>query len=122
MLEIAKKLKQKYPGKKIRLNTDGLGNLVHERNILPELAECIDSLSISMNAQDAATYVRYCPSKYGEKAYLAVKDFIKEATKYLPEVVASVVGAPGVNKEECQRIAEQELGAQFRFRDYNVVG
>jgi len=122
LLEIGKKLKDKYPDKKIRLNTDGLGSLVHERNILPELSTCIDSLSISLNAQDAATYVRYCPSKYGEKAYDAVKDFIKIATQYIPEVYATVVGAPGVDREACRKIVEEECGAHFRFREYNVVG
>ncbi len=122
LLEVARTLKSKFPKIKIRLNSDGLGNLVHQKNILPDLATCIDTVSVSLNAQDAKTYVTYCPSKYGESAYPAVKDFIRDATKYIPTVIASVVGAPGVDREACRKIVEDDLGAQFRFRDYDVVG
>lgn len=122
LLEISKQLKETYPNLKLRINTDGLGNLVHERNILPDLAKYIDSLSVSLNAADAETYAKICPSKFKEAAYPAVKDFIKEAVKFIPDVTASVVGMPGMDEAECRRIAEDELGAKFRWREYNNVG
>ncbi|MCA9772231.1 MAG: YchF/TatD family DNA exonuclease, partial [Myxococcales bacterium] len=57
-------------GKRVRLNTDGLGRLVHGRDILPELAGLIDAVSVSLNAQSAEVYDRICPSKYrGGDAY-----------------------------------------------------
>jgi len=41
----------------------------------------------------------------------------------LPEVVVTALdGLPGVDIEECRRIAEQELGARFRRRVYGLVG
>lgn len=121
LLEIGKRLKEKYPSKKIRLNTDGLGNLVHERNIIPELAEVIDSVSVSLNAQDAQTYVKYCPSKYKEAAYPAVKDFIREAVGKIADVQATAVGADDVDEKACQKIVE-EMGARWRFRELDNVG
>lgn len=56
MLEkTAKYVKEKYK-LPIRVNTNGLGNLYHGRDIVPELAEYIDSVSISLNAANAEEY------------------------------------------------------------------
>ncbi|MCB1214925.1 MAG: YchF/TatD family DNA exonuclease [Deltaproteobacteria bacterium] len=109
-------------GKKVRLDTDGLGNLIHGRNILPELQGLIDSVNVSLNAENAETYIKVCPNRYGKEAYPAVKDFIKEAKKYIPWVQASVVGHPEVNIKASQKVAEEELGVLFRHREYNNVG
>ena len=48
----AKYVKEKYK-LPIRVNTNGLGNLYHGRDIVPELSEYIDSVSISLNAANA---------------------------------------------------------------------
>ncbi len=109
-------------GKKVRLDTDGLGNLIHGRDILPELKGLIDAVSVSLNAPDAETYARICPSRFKEKAYPYVKEFIKEAKDYIPDVTASVVGVPGLDVEKCKKIVEDELGVKFRLREYNQVG
>jgi TatD DNase family protein len=52
----------------VRLDTDGLGNLVHGRNILPELQGKVDAINVSLNAPDAQVYAKICPSKYKEAA------------------------------------------------------
>ncbi len=117
---VAKVLKQK--GARVRLDTEGLANLVHGRNILPELAGLIDSISISLNAPDAKSYAKICPSKFGEAAYPAVKEFIREAKKHIPQVTASVVGLPNLDLDACRQIAEVELGVKLRVRPYDEVG
>ncbi len=105
----------------IRLNTDGLGSLVNKRNIVPELAECIDAVSVSMNAQDEAVYVRHCrPAMAG--SYVAMQDFLKEAKLHIPEVTATAInGLEGVDIKACKALAEQ-LGVRFRARELDVVG
>ncbi len=118
--EVSRRLKENG-AKRIRVDTDGLANLVHKRNVLPELKGLVDSISISLNAQDAETYARICPSKYGERAYSAVLDYIKEAKNHIPDVTASVVTIPGVDVEKCRRIAE-DMGVKFRPRIYGRVG
>ena len=117
---VAKVLKEK--GAKVRVNTDGLANLVYGRNILPELAGLVDSISVSLNAEDAEKYAKLCPSSYGPAAYYAVKDFIKEAKRYIPEVIATIVTLPRIDEEACRKIVEEELGVIFRARAYNQVG
>ena len=123
-LEVVKEISRRMKArgvKRVRLNTDGLANLVYGRNVLPELAGLIDAVSVSLNAPDAAAYAKNCPSKYGEAAYEAVCAFIQEAKKHIPEVVASVVALPGMDLEACRRRAD-ELGVPLRVREYMNVG
>ncbi len=108
--------------KRIRVDTDGLANLVHGRNVLSELEGLVDAVSVSLNAQDAETYARICPSRYGEKAYEAVLQFIRDAKKYIPHVTATVVTVPGVDVEACRRLVEHIGGVEFRARTYGRVG
>jgi len=118
--EIAGWLKEK--GIKVRINTDGQANLVHGRNILPELEGLIDAVSVSLNAADADTYQKWCRSRFGgEEAYRALKDFLREAKKHIPSVTATAVAIPGIDMEACRKIAE-EIGVEFREREYNEVG
>lgn len=105
----------------VRINTDGQANLVHQRNILPELQGLIDEISISLNAPDAQRYQQICQSSYGPDSYAAVKEFIRLAPRYIPEVIASAVTVPGIDIEACEQIATK-LGVEFRQRIYNEVG
>jgi TatD DNase family protein len=117
--QVASELKGRgYP---IRINTDGQANLVHGRNILPELAGLVDSVSVSLNAPDAATYGQICNTPFGAAGFEAVCTFIQEAQQFIPQVVASAVTVPGIDIEACRRLAES-LGAEFRAREYAEVG
>ncbi|NOQ51797.1 MAG: YchF/TatD family DNA exonuclease [Desulfuromonadaceae bacterium] len=117
--EIATWLKEQKV--RVRINSDGQANLVHGRNILPELQGLIDTISISLNAPNAADYQRLCQSSYGEQSYQAVKDFLQQAGKYIPDVTATAVTYPGIDIAACKQVAE-ELGVEFRAREYNEVG
>ena len=119
LLEVAEALKAQ--GAYIRINTDGLANLVHGRDVIPEMNGKVDALSISMNAQDEATYIQHCRPKI-EGAYDAMLAFIRRAGEVLPEVtVTAIDGLAGVNIAACQKLAES-LGVSFRRRTLDVVG
>jgi TatD DNase family protein len=118
--EVARGLKER--GARVRINTNGQARLFLGRDILPEMAGLVDALSVSLNAQDAARYVKICRPDAGASAYEAVKEFIRAARAFVPSVTASVVALPGVDVEACRRIAEQELGAAYRVRPFNEVG
>ena len=105
----------KRQGGRVRIDTNGHANLIHKRNVLPELAGLVDAVSVSLNAQDAALYEKLTQPKFGSMTYDAVKEFIREAKKYIPDVTATVVSAPGVDVEACRKIAEG-LGAKFRVQ------
>jgi TatD DNase family protein len=111
----------KRRGGRVRIDTNGHANLIHKRNVLPELAGLADAVSVSLNAQNAELYTKISQPKFGINSYAAVQDFIREAKKYIPDVTATVVSLPEVDLDACRRIAEG-LGAKFRVREYNVVG
>jgi TatD DNase family protein len=108
-------------GARVRLNTNGLANQYHGRDVTAELATAVDAISISLNAQDATTYERHCrPKQPG--AYAALLDFIGRAREHIPDVtVTAVAGLEGVDSDACARIAA-ELGVKFRSRPLDQVG
>jgi TatD family-associated radical SAM protein len=120
VLEVAARLR-KQGAPRLRLNTDGLANLVYGRDVTPDFEGNIDAISVSLNAQDEETYNRLCrPSLPG--SYQAMLDFIRHARDYVPEVVVTAIdGLPGVDIEACREIAER-LGVRFRRRVLGVVG
>jgi TatD DNase family protein len=117
---VAAELKKK--GARVRIDTDGQANLVYGRNILPELKGLVDAVSVSLNAESPEKYQRLCRSPFGEESFHGILDFIREAKKVIPEVVATIVEMPGVDVEACRRLAEEELGVKFKRRAYDEVG
>ncbi|MCF6210872.1 MAG: TatD family nuclease-associated radical SAM protein [Gammaproteobacteria bacterium] len=119
LLDVARALK--VQDKRIRLNTDGLANLVHGRDVTPELAEVVDAVSISMNAQDEATYERHCRPKQAG-AFLAMQDFARRAGEQgMAVTLTAIDGLDGVDIAACEQIASS-LGAGFRRRVLDRVG
>lgn len=104
----------------VRINTNGHGNLIHKRNILPELKGIVDVISVSLDAHDEETYNRICAPVF-KNAFPAVIEFLREAKKYIPSVQATVVEMEGVDISKCRSIAES-LGIQLRIRKLDVVG
>ena len=119
LLKIARTVKA--AGGKTRINTDGLGSRVNKRDIVPELAECIDALSISLNAQNPDVYAQHCHPALPD-AWQSVLDFIEQAARHIPAVYASAIdGLPGVDIDACRELVESR-GAIFRRRVLDEVG
>ncbi len=119
LLDIATQLK--YKGAKIRLNTDGLANSIYEKDITPLLGECINSLSISLNAHNAQLYTKHCRPLISH-AFNAVQEFIRAAVKHVPDItITAIDGLADVNITACEKIA-LNLGVKFRRRILDEVG
>jgi TatD DNase family protein len=107
---------------RVRVDTDGLASLREGEDVPPRLAAAgVTALSISLNAPDAETYARICPSRFGAAAYDAVKGFIRSAVRCIPDVAVSAVAVPGLSEAECRAVADA-LGARFRWRPYDRLG
>lgn len=119
VLEAGAELRRR--GARVRLNTDGLANLVHGRDITPDLEDSIDALSISLNAQNEDVYNRHCrPPLPG--AYPALLEFAERAREFVPNVTLTAIdGLPDVDIPACRSIAER-LGVGFRRREIGKVG
>lgn len=81
LLDVARYVKAH--GGRVRVNTDGLANLVNKRNVLPEMRGLVDALSVSMNVQNESLYKQHCgPQLKG--AWQAMLDFLAQAPAYIP--------------------------------------
>ena len=102
---------------KIRINTNGLGNLIHSKSIEHLLEGRIDIVSISLNAPNAEDYAKVTRPKYGIASFDAMLKFASECKKYVPTVVFTVVDCiPQEQIEASRKIAEQ-VGVNFRIRE-----
>jgi cyclic pyranopterin phosphate synthase len=121
VLDLARRLRAAGVSR-VRLDTDGLASMREGRDVAPDLAAAgFEAVSVSLNAPDARTYAELCPSRFGERAYGAVKDFIRSAVRCLPDVTATAVAVPGLSEAACREVAES-LGAKFRWRPYDAIG
>ncbi|MDH5473193.1 MAG: TatD family nuclease-associated radical SAM protein [Gammaproteobacteria bacterium] len=119
IVEVGRTLKAR--GARIRLNTNGLGNQYHKRDITPDLKDVVDVLSISLNAQNAELFEKHClPRK--ENSYQALLDFIRCAKQHIADIsLTAVDGLEGVDIKACEQIAN-DLGVKFRGRMLDQVG
>ena len=119
LLQVAKYVKGKYKTP-IRINTNGLADLIWKKHTAPMLQGLIDTVSISLNATDAETYLALTRSKFGLGSYDAMLRFAEECVRYVPHVVMTVVGEPVTTPEEqekSRRICEK-IGVKLRVRPY----
>lgn len=118
LLEVAEYVKSRYQ-KKIRVNTNGLGNLIHGRDITPEFKGKVDIISISLNTPDAKRYDELTQSIFGEKAFSGMLEFVGKVKEYVPEVVMTTVATTLTKEEEeqCGEICKQ-LGVGYRIRPW----
>lgn len=118
LLQVAKYIKDNFH-KNIRLNTNGQGNLINNRDIVPELKGLIDCISISLNNPDPEKYQEIVRSIFGVKSFEAMLEFAKETKNYVPKVILSTVDTTITKEEEakCQKICD-EIGVTYRIREF----
>ena len=117
ILLAAAKVAKEEKGLKVRLNTNGLGNEENGRNIVPELASVVDSISISLNAPDSAAYEKVTRPQV-ENAFDKMVDFARKAKDSIGQVKWSIVDVlPKEDIEKCRRLSE-ETGIDLRIRHF----
>ena len=102
----------------IRMDTNGTASLIHGRDVTPDFAGRFDMVSVSLNNDTAEKYNAICHPIYPD-AYEAMKTFTKDVRRYVPRVMMTVVDTiPPEEIESCRRICEEEIGAEYRVREY----
>lgn len=119
LLETAKKIRAKKADVKIRINTNGLGDLIHQKSIAPQLEGIIDCVSISLNTPNPERYLELTRSRFGIGSFDAMLKFAEECTKYVPEVVLTTVATTLTEDEEkqCADICAR-IGVRYRIRPW----
>lgn len=115
LIETAKYIKSKKDIK-TRINTNGLGDLIHEKNTAECIKDCIDSVSISLNAPDKESYCRVTRPKFGEQSFEAMLKFAEECRDCGINIAFSVVDE--ITPEEIEKSKElaESLGVKLRVR------
>lgn len=116
--KISSWIKQNYPQIKIRVNTNGLAAAYAKVNICRELAGVIDSISVSLNAHDERTYQKLHKTSI-KQPFKKIINFIKQAKKYMPEVIITTISHPQIKIDKVKSIAEK-LKVKFKLREFFV--
>lgn len=103
----------------IRINTNGLSDLIHGKDTAPMYSGLIDTISISLNTPDKEEYLRLTQSKFGIQSHGAMLKFAGNVSKYVPNVILSTVATTitGEEEEQCREICAK-LGVQYRIREF----
>ena len=105
----------------IRLNTNGLGNLVNKRDIAPDFEGLLDTVSVSLNASDSEAYDKVTrPSFKGVDCFEEMLKFAERVKLFVPNAMLTVVDV--ISEEEIaksQAIADK-VGIQLRVREYEA--
>ncbi len=94
-------------GLKTRLNTNGQGNLINKRDIVPDLKGKIDFVNISLNASCYEKYQPICRSQFRESGFEGMIEFAKLCRKNGIPCRFSIVDCIGeAEVEACKRLAD----------------
>lgn len=101
----------------IRINTNGLADLIHGKPSAPLLEGLVDTVSISLNAPDRQRYHEVVQSIYGPLAFDALLQFAVECKAYVPHVMFTVVDIlSSAEIAACRQLAAG-LGIPLRVRE-----
>lgn len=118
LLEAARYVKAKKPGIKLRINTNGLSDLINERPTAKEICSVIDIISVSLNNPDSEQYDKITRNIFKGKAFDAMIKFTEECVACGNEVHMTVVDV--ISKENIEKSREicESLGAKFVLRSF----
>lgn len=118
LLQVAKYIKSKSDIK-IRINTNGLADLIHGKSTAHKLEGLIDTVSVSLNATNKEDYEKIVRPKFGIESYDAMLKFTKDCTAFVPDVVMTVVDVvTSPEEQELSRKICESVGAKLRIRPF----
>ena len=96
----------------IRVNTNGLSDLINKRNTAPEFEGIADTVSISLNAADKEGYYAVTrPSFKDADCFEAMLAFASNVKNFVPNVI-------GEEQVEKSRELAEKIGIKLRVRAY----
>ena len=115
VIEVSKFLKNNYDIK-VRVNTNGLADLIHKKKTAQLLKGNIDAISISLNAPNKERYNEIVKPKFGEESFEALLQFARDCKEYVKEVTFSLVDIISEEEiEEAKKLAE-DMNIHLRIR------
>ena len=117
--EVVEKIKENFPTIRIRVDTNGLVELIFpKRAVLSELSRAgITDISISLNAETKEKYLEICKPIFGIDSFDSILQFAEKCTHYF-SVQFSVVNIPQIDINACNEIAHR-LNIPLKIRHYS---
>ena len=109
----------KFPPFKIRLNTNGLGNRINHKDIVPLLRRTVDIVNVSVNAENAEKWRQLVrPEAEYQNAYPDVLAFLQDCVDaHFEKVILSCVEKTGADTQALAQMA-QKYGAILYVRSF----
>ena len=118
LLKTASYMKEKHPNIKLRLNTNGLSDLINGKPTAEIICKDIDAVSISLNETTSEKYDKITKNIFPGRAFDAMLKFTKDCVKYCDNVRMTVVDViPTEEIEKARKICES-TGARFTVREF----
>ena len=102
----------------VRLNTNGLSDLIHGRPTAHLLKGLIDTVSISLNAGTKAEYLAVTRPKW-DTAFEAMQKFASDCKAFVPKVMFTVVDVIPREEIDAAKAVADSLGIPLRVRKYD---
>ncbi len=119
LIKVAGELKARPHCPKLRINTNGLGDLINGKSIAKELCDVLDIISVSLNAGTKDEYMKVTRPKF-DNAWEAMQKFTADCVaQKSAKVVMSVVDVIPAEQIECAEKVANSLGAELRVRTYD---
>lgn len=103
---------------RVRLNTNGLSDLINKKETAPMFEGVVDCVSISLNAPTKSEYDAVTRPSF-ENAFDEMQKFAKSVSKYVPEVMMTVVDVIGEDEIKRSQELADKLGITLRVRPYD---
>lgn len=103
----------------IRINTNGMADLIWNKSTAKDFKGRIDVVSISLNTPNRERYYEITKCKFGIGSFDAMLQFADDVKHYVGKVILSTVSTTITEEEEkqCARIC-REIGVTYRIREF----
>lgn len=118
LLKSASYMKQQHPNIKLRLNTNGLSDLINGKSTAREICKYMDAVSVSLNEPTSEKYDKITRNIFPGKAFDAMLRFTGDCVKYCQNVRMTVVDVISQQDIEQARKVCQSTGARFMVREF----
>lgn len=118
LIRTAEYVKSLYPEIRLRVNTNGLSDLINKRPTAKEICRVIDVISVSLNETDSEKYDRITRNIFKGRAFDAMLKFTRECVECGNEVHMTVVDVISDGEIEKSRKICEEIGAKFIVRSF----
>ena len=118
LIKSAAYMKEHHPNIKLRLNTNGLSDLINQKPTAELICKYFDAVSVSLNEITSEKYDKITRNIFPGKAFDGMLNFTRDCVKYCDDVRMTVVDV--ISKEEISAARKvcESTGARFTVRKF----